>query len=687
VTKVLQNKHNIDHLIQETNILSSKPSTNNTKSPIKNMGLFYIMIYELLFAQSSSSSSQQSGGTIKGGGAVKRYILQHESILREKYQEYYRSSSSTTRTETDRFDNDNDEKGHTNYHHHKHQQHRYVRVNTCVTTTMEFLQLYKTTMMNDETNQEPMIYRDEHIPDLFVIPSHLTSKLLSTLTHSTKSHHIVLQDKSSCIPAYCLYSLLQQQQQQQLQGKNDTIQILDACAAPGNKTSHVAALVLQWLQQKQYPSNVVSATIYALDRDKERCQILQDRMKTLVPNHSTAANALTGNIVEVRVQHKDFLSITGLDKTKNEYTDLTCIVLDPSCSGSGLYHRNSLANDIATTTTTTTTALSENSNYLISNDDPQQQQRIEKLSNFQITCLRHALTSFPNVHTVIYSTCSTHVLENEHVVASVFGTHNPSTDTHVTLRDEWSIVAPPDLQNWKRRGIDLRKKDDNALDGTTNDQHDMDDLYGDLTKEEINCFIRTNYEDRTNGFFVACFQRKSMLLKSFGKKGHTRKVKMIQPQLPSELDIPIYNGEFDQMILHRSEVDYHNYEGKRKNSPHSVTTNHNDKSNHGSNSHPNETNITANTDTTLLPTTNNKKRKLEKKVSDTKTSMKKATVGAVIPNTSGDNAATTGHTKTTTKYNKKRAKKLEWKKRQHEAKLLRTTNQTKQNHPTTNADS
>jgi 25S rRNA (cytosine2278-C5)-methyltransferase len=688
VAKVLQNKSKIDTLITETNMLL--PDSN----PIKNMGLFYIMIYELLFASSSITSSSSSpkppNGTIKGGGTVKRYILQYESILREKYQEYYGTIIQNESNEKNHFDDDDDDDDdeHPNTNHHRQAQpqyHRYVRVNTCVTTTDEFLQLYLT-MMNtnqDENIPEPssktttssterIIYRDEHVSDLFVIPSHVTSQLLSTLTEQKKGNHIVLQDKSSCIPAYCLYSLLLHQPQQ---SKN--IHVLDACAAPGNKTSHIAALLLQLPSSTspQHPpnsktnpttptsTNIINHKVCAMDRDQERCQILQNRMKLLVPNQSviptTTSNSSSAG-VDVRVQNKDFLTISG-NGDENEYTNLTCIVLDPSCSGSGLYHRNIFADDTNTRTT------KEHSQYLVS-DDTQQQQRIQKLSNFQITCLRHALTSFPNVHTVIYSTCSTYIMENEKVVASVFGNHHnePENDINTTnIREEWSIVAPPDLQNWKRRGVDLRptkrNDNDNVLDEPTpTDDQDMSELYGDLTNEEINCFIRTNYEDRTNGFFVACFQRKSLLLNSPGKKRKS-KLATTKQQDPLQRDIPIYNGEFDHMV--RPSVSDTKYNGKRK-SHHPLPEATNDANENGS-----ENLVTSNVMVDGTSPTN-KKRKLENKSSGktkpTTTTTSTATTTSASSTTNG--AVPTG----TTNHSKKRAKKLEWKQRQHDAKLLRT---------------
>ena len=89
----------------------------------------------------------------------------------------------------------------------------------------------------------------------------------------------------------------------------------------------------------------------------------------------------------VQVMNRDFL-----DLNPSEYADVEYIVLDPSCSGSGMVNREGESDMSA--------------------------ERLQSLAAVQARLLRHAL-SFPNVKKVVYSTCSTSSEENEEVIAAV----------------------------------------------------------------------------------------------------------------------------------------------------------------------------------------------------------------------------------------------------------------------------
>ncbi|KAL2655158.1 hypothetical protein AAZV13_04G050400 [Glycine max] len=157
--------------------------------------------------------------------------------------------------------------------------------------------------------------------------------------------------------------------------KNGSIflQVLDACAAPGNKTVHLAALMKR------------KGKIIACELQKERIKRLKDTIKL-----SGASN--------IQVLNDDFLNLNPKDPS---YSKVKAILLDPSCSGSG-------------------TAASRLDHLLPSKAAGQDadMERLNKLATFQRKALQHALL-FPAVERIVYSTCSINQIENEDVIKSV----------------------------------------------------------------------------------------------------------------------------------------------------------------------------------------------------------------------------------------------------------------------------
>lgn len=97
--------------------------------------------------------------------------------------------------------------------------------------------------------------------------------------------------------------------------------ILDACAAPGNKTTHLAALMED------------QGSILALDMNSTRLKHLQ---KTVRRSGSKIINCIkvTTRCIFPKKNplQMDFLNV---DPQSNRFKDTDAILLDPSCSGSG----------------------------------------------------------------------------------------------------------------------------------------------------------------------------------------------------------------------------------------------------------------------------------------------------------------------------------------------------------------
>lgn len=205
--------------------------------------------------------------------------------------------------------------------------------------------------------------------------------------------------------------------------------VIDACAAPGNKTVHLAALMNG------------EGSITACELNKERTKTLQNTIRRSGANNIETING-------------DFLDIDSNDPS---YAEVRAILLDPSCSGSGIS--------------------TERLDHLLpshsrgNQDDASTSSRIRKLSAFQRKALSHAL-SFPSVERVVYSTCSIHQAENEDVVSSV-----------LPLASSLGFELATPFPQWRRRGLPVFEGSEHLL--------------------------RTDPEDGLEGFFISLFVRKA----------------------------------------------------------------------------------------------------------------------------------------------------------------------------------
>ncbi|KAJ2670128.1 hypothetical protein GGH99_006284 [Coemansia sp. RSA 1285] len=235
--------------------------------------------------------------------------------------------------------------------------------------------------------------RDSDLHDLLVLPP-------GTDLHAHPLYvggSIILQDKASCMPAHVVRPAAGSA-------------ALDACAAPGNKTSHMASLMGN------------SGRIFAFDMDKQR-------LDTLVK----LTNAAKCEIITAKCT--SFLDVNPLDP---QYACVEYALLDPSCSGSGIVNRLDALVD-----TYIATVGSQGAGNGRNAAGGGQEARLKSLADFQVSIILHAMR-FPNVKRISYSTCSIHAEENETVVARI-----------LQSQDEFGLAPASDvIPTWPRRGLE-----------------------------------------------------------------------------------------------------------------------------------------------------------------------------------------------------------------------------------------
>ncbi|KAI9506037.1 S-adenosyl-L-methionine-dependent methyltransferase, partial [Coemansia spiralis] len=284
---------------------------------------------------------------------------------------------------------------------------RYVRVNLLVSTVDDVVEhfqnegykLIKTSKTGDRSNindalkaKSHAFMRDLDLHDLLVFPS-------GTDLHAHPLYlngSIILQDKASCMPAHVVHP-----------AAGSTA--LDACAAPGNKTSHMASLMGN------------KGNIFAFDMDRRR-------LDTLVK--------LTGD-AKCQIITAQCMSFLDVDPLDPRYANVEYALLDPSCSGSGIVNRLDALVD------TYICAVNNKDAEQSDGTNGEQKERLRNLAEFQTSVILHSMR-FPNVKRISYSTCSIHEVENENVVSRV-------------LKDqsEFGLAPVSDvIPTWPRRGLE-----------------------------------------------------------------------------------------------------------------------------------------------------------------------------------------------------------------------------------------
>ncbi|EFO17139.1 hypothetical protein LOAG_11363 [Loa loa] len=268
---------------------------------------------------------------------------------------------------------------------------RYARVNTLKWSFDEALQAlqdegwsisslepqedddwYKIAVSSMLKNQ---VYIDCHVNELLLFPANADLHQHWMVIDG----YLLLQDKASCLSSLVLNP------------KAGTY-IFDICAAPGMKTTHLAALVQN------------EGKIWAIDR-------ASDRVKTLCTMVDKAG------AINVSTCCGDFLRT---DVTSKRFDKVRYALLDPPCSGSGIVKRM---------------------DQLINGEERINTSRLQSLSNLQAMLLKHAL-GLPNLKKIVYSTCSIYEEENEQVIEEILNDE--------FLRTQFKLIKA--MPEWPHRG-------------------------------------------------------------------------------------------------------------------------------------------------------------------------------------------------------------------------------------------
>ncbi|KAJ8102307.1 S-adenosyl-L-methionine-dependent methyltransferase [Lipomyces tetrasporus] len=311
---------------------------------------------------------------------------------------------------------------------------RWIRVNKILSSSLP------ASLPFTETSEFPpppgTIFTDKYIPHLYAVANSHTRKLTSTQAY--QRGELIVQDRASCFPAHIL-------------SPEPGEIVVDACAAPGNKTSHLAAIM----------GNIGKVIAYELNSD--RAKVLQRMVKR------------AGASI-VRVENRDFT-----DGTPEEWQEVTKVLCDPSCSGSGIFRKEGF---VVAASGDETEEHEENGE---DTSGDALKKRLLHLSIFQTKIMKHALTKFPKATRVVYSTCSIYSEENEDVVRNLL------TDPEIAKLGWRAMTRDNVIPTWHRRGLTER----------------FEGMRGQQSPEEIadGCVRADPIVDGGIGFFVAGLER------------------------------------------------------------------------------------------------------------------------------------------------------------------------------------
>ncbi|PYH91615.1 S-adenosyl-L-methionine-dependent methyltransferase [Aspergillus ellipticus CBS 707.79] len=389
---------------------------------------------------------------------------------------------------------------------------RWVRVNNLRTTLAQ--QLATTFAGYDQVESlaalaDKKIWIDPNVPDLLAIAPGV--EISSSAAYRTGQ--VILQDKASCFPAYLLIGD---------EDWEEGMDLLDGCAAPGNKTTHMASLVAKYGADNNKKNGTKGGRkhhVFSMDQSPVRAKILQKMVSTA--GADPLVTVLPG---------QDFLA---LDPEDPRFENVSGLLLDPSCSGSGIIGRDDVPKlvlpetavqgqgqagkkrkrkaedggnrdgeekktkaEAEAETVVQTPAATDENDVAVSGMDTE---RLIKLSNLQTRIVEHAL-AFPAATRVTYSTCSVHLLENEAVVQRILA-------SEVARRRGWRVLRrdeqPEGMRKWGHRGERKER--------VVGDKVDEEAVQTDVTlsDEELEGCLRCwpGDDEGTGGFFVAGFVR------------------------------------------------------------------------------------------------------------------------------------------------------------------------------------
>lgn len=168
--------------------------------------------------------------------------------------------------------------------------------------------------------------------------------------------------------------------------------VIDACAAPGGKTTHIAELMGD------------RGKIWAIDKTASRLRKLQENTQRL---HLQSIEICTGDCCNF----KEFYNIADR------------VLLDAPCSGLGTLHRHADARWRQTPVS------------------------VQELSQLQRRLISHTAKFVKSGGVLVYATCTLHPAENEEIISEFLAT-NPHWQIEPPSFDLWDISASGWLKVW-----------------------------------------------------------------------------------------------------------------------------------------------------------------------------------------------------------------------------------------------